>query len=443
MDFLKKLFAKKSSPMAPYVPRSFNLLSGEYDILSIASIISNYERCAPLFTAVEKIAKSVGGLPVMLRNKQTKQREDNHPSVKLMRFPNVSYQKIASEFFRTSARWYILEGDLYWLIRYGSTGQPMWTEVLNPRSIQITPRFSDFAEDRTLLFSYDNRQENFVYDIATGTYWSENGMKNRQIVHVPNFNPRHGQQCFEGMSEIQPLAGEILTTMKVSRHTIGVLDNGLRPSGAFILKSPNGQVVNFTKEQRDQLKEEIDTKWAGSANSGRPLVIPADMDFKQMSMSAKDMDFEGLEKRCEHRIYSVLGVPEQLIAADKTTAGNMDNIRAEFYHSRILPLMSDLLEYYTLYILSKFKNSADFEFIVDEEQVDVLIPVHKSRVELIDQSTSLTIDEKRARAWSLPPTKGGDVITDPNGRHIAGPDAIVTTGASEGSNPQTKPPVKK
>ena len=61
----------------------------------------------------------------------------------------------------------------------------------------------------------------------------------------------------------------------------------------------------------------------------------------------------------------------------------------------------------------------------------------------------MMISEKR-KILNLPHIPGTDVIVDPNGRHVAGPDAVLTVGeigqgsapASDEDKPKKKPPAK-
>lgn len=445
MGFWKRLFTK-GGPITPITPGRSSKTNPFFniEIFSTATIIRNYEDCSPLYGAVEKIAGSVGGLPVMLQDKITKERIEDHPALARMKYPNKEFQKIGSEFFEYSARWFILEGDLFWLIRGSEGSNPVSVEVLNSSYITVEPTFDGRFGTRLLRYFHNGTQELFDYEEKTGTFWSQDGRRNRQIAHIANFNVRHGQHCYDGTSEIRPLYYEILQTMKVSKHTVLLLENGLRPSGAFFLKSPNGQPVNLTEAQTKLLKEEIDRAYAGALNTGRPVLVPADMDYKELSLNVKDMDFPKLQEYCQNRIYSGLGVPPQLVAADKTTAGNMDNIRAEFYHSRVVPFACNLLAYYNLFVLSRYRDGSRYEFVVDRMAVDVLIPTEQLRMNLIEGSGSLTIDGKRKKAWNLEPIEGGDAIRDPNGRFIAGKlgPADTLQMSTAGSAESAKTPVK-
>lgn len=422
---LLSFFRRKSSPgnfSDPKAPEAaLNRPFFRYELFSNVTIIHNYEKCAPLYAGVEKIAGSVGSLPVMLRDNRTKQRVESHPALTGFRFPNKGDQKIAMEFFECSARWLVLEGDLFWLIQAAEHFPPAAVEVLNSQFVFIDPYVNRISgeESRRLRYIKDGGQEYFDYDDKTGTYWSENGLRNRQIIHIKNFNPRQGQHWYEGLSGVQPLFHEIYQWLKIAGHNIAMLDNGMRPCGAFIFKSPNGQPINVSAERLERIKLEIAEKYQEASQHGKVLVLPEDLEFIEMSVSPKDMDFKGNREDCQQAIYEVLGVPVQLIAADKTTAGNMTTIRAEFYQNRILPFMRKLLDYYNLFVLPRYRDSAGLEFVVDEEMVDVLIPVHKARKELTDNSPALTINEKRAK-YNLEPVEGGDAIKDPNGRFVAG-----------------------
>ena len=137
----------------------------------------------------------------------------------------------------------------------------------------------------------------------------------------------------------------------------------------------------------------------------------------------------------EKQIYKNLEVPIELVMAEGTTFGNMGNVRLEFYNNTILPLADDTLLHLERFLLHRYPDGDRFHLVVDRENVEVLAPVRAKKREIIENSIVLTVNEKR-KEFNLGPIEGGDKITDPNGRPIAGPDAGELVGGDPDSDPE-------
>ena len=68
-----------------------------------------------------------------------------------------------------------------------------------------------------------------------------------------------------------------------STHNINLLENGARPSGAVIFKPKDdgGFAVNLSESQRQQLLTDLNNRFTGTGNAGRPMLLEGDFDWKQ------------------------------------------------------------------------------------------------------------------------------------------------------------------
>ena len=65
--------------------------------------------------------------------------------------------------------------------------------------------------------------------------------------------------------------------------------NGARPSGAIVFKPRDeaGQSVQLTEYQRAQLLQDMQVRFQGTDNSGRPMLLEGDFDWKEMGLSRR------------------------------------------------------------------------------------------------------------------------------------------------------------
>ena len=413
-------------------------------------IVRNYTSIAPLYTAVSRIANAVASLPLTLVNTETNEAEPNHPAFKKLCNPNPYGQKTRFEFIRDAITWKLLTGNTYYLTTGLTSRPPIELYLLNPSSVLTEARNDASGSPDTITYnpsqaptpsgnanSLNNQRTaltqplTFTKRKATDPQFYDQ-TNTRSLYHVHTFNPDYGSGDFEGVSELSSLFYEVSHWMQASQHNIALLANGARPSGAFVLKAKDGQPAMLSQEQFDRLQSQIKKNYQGSGNAGRPLILEGGLEWSEMQMTPKDLDFDTLKNRAEEGIYKVMGIPIQLIMADSVTANNLSNFRLEFYENRILPLADELCHHINRFFLSRYPSPEKYEFQVNRDEIDVLIPRRVERRDAIERSLIMTLDEKR-KIFKLPNIKYGNKVVDPNGRPIAGEDVDVNDMPSIGA----------
>lgn len=402
---------------------------------SIAQIIANYQKIAPLAAAVDKLANAAASLPITMIDLDTSQKVESHPAFKLLQFPNMDYQKVRQALIRSMISWKVLDGDIFLVVTLGLNKQPLELHILN--SDLVTPTRGKDGYANTLNYYGNDFSEVYTKDITTGMFKNDRG--NRYVLHIANFNPVSGD--LEGLSELKALANELNQYLLATEHNVALLNNGAMPSGAFILKDDKNTTSTLSDEEYNRLKFQISNMYTGAANAGNVLVLEGGLEWQPMSLSPKDLDFETLKSQAEEQIYKKLDIPVQLISSKQTTAGNTSNLRLEFYQNRVIPMLEEILAHMNKYILPFYKDTKtkNLEYSIDKEEIDVLADIRIKKRDAVEKSTTLTINEKR-KMYKLADIKGGNVIIDPNGRHIAGDDAVLTVGqvdANKTVNPTT------
>lgn len=403
-----------------------------------AEIIRHYSETAPLATAINRIATAVGSLPLAIKNHDTGETTRIHPLLSLLNNPNREEHKTRQPFMRDATIWKILEGDTYITAAGPKNRPPHHLYILNPLYLTIDPSPNGYAQ--TYRYAPDTRSPtNYVRDPRTDRFYDATGMQ--ELLHIANFNANRHSTKLDGESEVLPLYYEINQYQHGSMHNLSLLQNGARPGGAFVLKAENGQPAILTEAQYNRLKMQI-YGYTGPENAGRPLLLEGGLEWQQMEMTPQDMDFKSLREQAEETIYSTLGLPVQLVKATKATANNMVNIRLEFYENRVLPLADELCDHLTYLLRYRYPTLSEHtSLIVDRDNVDVLTKQRLERRKGIEDSTTMTINEKR-KEFKLPDIEGGDKIVDPNGRPIAGPDAESVVEATPAPKPTTAPTPK-
>jgi HK97 family phage portal protein len=323
---------------------------------------------------------------------------EEHPLLDLLNRPNPLQS--SSEFFNSLFGFLLLSGNAY-ILKVGSeVGSPRELHLLRPDRIQIKGGGKPIPDRYEYIVN--GRVQN-VFDVDQDTGSSE-------IKHIKLWNPLDD---YYGCSPLQAAAEEVDQHNLSSKHNINLLNNGARPSGAVIFKPKDDQgfAVNLTESQRQQLLTDLNNRFVGSGNAGRPMLLEGDFDWKEMGLSPKDMDFINLKHMSATDIALCFGVPSQLVGVpDSQTYSNIAEARLALYEETIIPhlklIQSDLNEW----LVPMF--SEELEFCYDIDGIPALAERKRKTYENITSAVNtgiMTRNEAR-EIIGLSPITGGDEL---------------------------------
>lgn len=408
-----------------------------FNNIGLEELVSNYRSIPPLYTAITKISAAVGSLPVCLIDKKSKEKVFDHDLLTLLNSPNKDNQKTRKDLLRDLTVWKILCGDGY-LYAGGLPGKPpVQLFVLNSPRMTVQPDDNGYAGTYTYTNAFQSM--NFVRQKLTDKFLAEGGRG--ELLPISNFNPNFSSGDLRGMSEIVPLYFELNQYLEASKHNLGLLKNGARPSGALVIKDKSGSPAQLNDDAFKRLKDMMEENYQGAAGSGKPLILEGGLEWQEMSLTPKEMDFVKSKDGNEQQIYKVLQVPIQVIMDVGATYNNLDAAKLEFYENRIVPFGLDILGAIGRFLLPLYKDGDKYDLGIDPDQIDVLSFKRNQRRQVIESSTTLTLNEKRQQLGEQP-IVGGDAVFTVTGFAIAGPDAKKAAPLT-GNNPNNLIPIKK
>ena len=330
----KKAIEKKEAPIVYYNSLGYDTTNKiAYEDLAT----DGYQSNAIVNRCINEISNNASRVKINLFRGD--QELDNHPLLDLLYNPSPTLSQV--EFFQSAFSYLLISGNNYMLSVSGDRTPP--TELYNLRPDRIRIR----TGNRAMPQSYDyvlngNIVESYEVDQATG---------NSKVKHIKLFNPLDD---YYGMSPISACSVDIDQHNLANKHNVNLLQNGARPSGAVIFKPKDetGGHVQLSDVQRDQLVNDINQRFSGTGNAGKPMLLEGDFDWKEMGLSPKDMDFIQLKNMSAKDIALVYGVPSQLIGIpDSQTYSNFAEAKLALYNETIIPLLDrfqgDLNEWLT------------------------------------------------------------------------------------------------
>ncbi|MEX2648628.1 MAG: phage portal protein [Alphaproteobacteria bacterium] len=348
-----------------------------------------YRRNVIAYRCVTEIARAIGATTWLLteRTGATTRELETHPLLALIARPNPLQSGPA--LIEALIGHLLIAGNGYLEAVAPKGRPPIELYALRPDRMRIVPGATGLPA--AYRYTVDGRSRDFAVDQVTGR---------SSILHVKAFHPLDD---WYGMSAVEPAAYAIDQHNQAGAWNQALLQNGARPSGALVLRADAG---GLTDEQVERLRRDIDEQYAGAANAGRPLLLEGGLDWRELSLSPKDMDFVAGRQQAARDIALAFGVPPMLlgIPGDNTYA-NLREARLAFWEQTILPLIELIAHELGAWLGPRFGE--DLRLSPDLDEISALSLRRERLWAKVAGADFLTVNEQRA-ACGYAPVAGGD-----------------------------------
>jgi len=308
-----------------------------------------------------------------------------HPLLDILHQPNPT--EAMSDFFQALYHYRMISGNAFVQAVGPKDMPPQELHLLRP------DRMAVIAGKGTMPAGYrytiGDRTVDFPVDRISGM---------SRILHLKSFHPLND---WYGLSPVEAAAYSIDQHNQSGAWNQALLQNGARPSGALVVRADAGSGGVLSEDQYARVKQQIDEQFTGAANAGRPLLLEGGLDWKEMSLTPKDMDFIEAKNSSARDIALAFGVPPQLlgIPGDNTYA-NLQEARLALWEQTVMPLVHSTADALSGWLGPMMGGTV--ELVADTESVTVLALRNQAIWERLERATFLTEDEKRA-AVGYPP----------------------------------------
>ncbi|MBP7189836.1 MAG: phage portal protein [Rickettsiaceae bacterium] len=389
---LKKYFSKFVAPK--------NTKSSSYfDLSEITTALDNKPSASPqsyrnnviVYRCVNLIAQSASHVPwtVHIKNGNRLNKLDQHPLHELL--IQLNQTTAGADFFTEVISSLLLFGNSY-ILGLGSAINSF------PKSMYVLPSSqTDIIVENGAMrsYRYRNAKGEHIYPINQITSKSN-------VLHLKNY---HSSNQIYGLSCLEAASMPIEIHNQASRWNYSLLKNGARPSGALVMKDSAGYLSD---EQFERLKQQLYDKYTGASNSGKPLLLEGGLDWREMSISPKDMDFIESKNSAAREIALAFGVPPQLLGINgDNTYSNMQEARLGLWEETIIPLMDKIANALTHWLSGYSDEKIIIDF--DRDAISALTGKRENLWSKISNCNFMTMNEKRSFV-GLKPLKGGDEL---------------------------------
>lgn len=323
MDILKKIFESFKSKT--------QVITGGFDILqrmtsselSNGTYLEQYGKSLYVTACISKIAEKVASTELelykVLNSRGDTKEIEVSPILDLLYKPNPFQTK--TEFWETTIINLKCTGDAYWLKIRNKGGKVVELWNMRPDLVTIT------SDPELFIKNYKFQKE----DGTTVT------LEKDDVVHFKYPNPL---SQFFGLSPIQSAARRIQTEEFATQYQRNFFINSARPDALI-----KNKASTLTAQQTDDLREGWNKKYKGLTNSSKIAILHGDLEYQQISLSQREMDYIESMKFTRDDILAAFKVPKPIVAiVDDVNRANSETAMFIFLSETVKPEVQRIVE---------------------------------------------------------------------------------------------------
>ncbi len=250
----------------------------------------NAETISTVFSCVQSIAETIGGLPLLLfRNGANGDREraSDHPLYRVLHdAPNE--RQTALEFREQLTAHVLLWGNGYAEIHSDAAGNVTSLEPIHPRNVTVLQLPSGRIR----------------YDVADPQTGKVRPLLADEVLHLKD----RTDNGIVGKSRIQVAREMLGGVLAAQEHGSRSWANGARLSG--VLQTPNV----MTDDSIGRLRDSWQAQFSGTGNSGKTAILENGLTYQQLSMSNEDAQWLESRQFSVEEVCRIFRVPPVLVA---------------------------------------------------------------------------------------------------------------------------------
>lgn len=338
-----------------------------------------YRRNVVAFQAINKIATAASCVPWTLRDKHNSDELSSHPLLAMMRHPAPNMT--GAQFIHDLISYRLISGNVYVLKVAPRNELPKELYLLRPDRVQVIAGKNMIPAG--YRYSVGEHHTDYRLNPVTGK---------SDVLHLKTFHPLDD---WYGLSPIEAAAYSIDQHNQAGEWNQALLQNGARPSGALVVKSGDANnPSSLSEDQYRRIKEQVDQQFSGAANAGRPLLLEGGLDWREMSISPRDMDFLNTKHSAARDISLAFGVPPQLLGIPgDNTYSNLAEARLALWEQTVIPLLDDISHAFNSWLVPHYGDALQLKYNLDA--VSALSPRREQLWQRVKDCDFLTPEEKR------------------------------------------------
>jgi len=323
MNILKKIFSQNSK-IKSAVSGGFEILQRmTSNELKKSNYLAQYGKSLYVTACISKIAEKVASIDLelyrVMNSKGDTKEVEVSPILNLLYKPNPFQTK--TEFMETTVINLKCTGDAYWMKVRNKGGRVVELWNLRPDLMEIIPDETNFIKEYKFT-KLDGKE--FIFP-------------REDIIHFKYPNPLNQ---FFGLSPIQSASNRIQTEEQASIYQKNFFLNSARPDAVIKNKS-----ATMDQGQKDDLRDGWAKRYQGASASSKIAILTGDLEYQQISLSQREMDFIESMKFTRDDILVAFKVPKPIVAiVDDVNRANSETAMYIFLSETVKPEIARICE---------------------------------------------------------------------------------------------------
>lgn len=349
---------------------------------------ASYNKNVWVYACVRAIARAAASIPLEVYDKGPDgelTKVENHPLQLLLNKPNDEQPR--DDFMEAWVSFLMLSGNSYVEMNGPSdNGPPTELWLWRPERVEIVPG------------------EESIKEIRLNVNGSAVSLPYERALHTKLFHPTND---YFGLTPLQIAMRTVDMDNSTTDWNTTLVQNYAAPGG--ILSAPAD--ARISEPERRRITRTIRRLFGGKRNAGKTHLVEGGLQWQQLGLSPKDMDFIDSRKMTREEICAVYGVPPQIVGVqDKSTYNNYAEARLSLYQDTVLPTVDKLVSTINHKLAPLYGERTIVGY--DKSKVEALQESANEKYERVSNAIALTLNERRAELGS-DPVEGGDVFIIP------------------------------
>lgn len=361
--------------ISPYVSYQLSGYLGFGSFLSPSMAKWLWEKSDSIGDACDRISWAFAQMRPALRKKSTGEwitHEEEHPLLKLLENPGSGQSALEFRFELMTS--YCATGSCYPVALGNVRFEPAGLYSVGAEYAQLQEGGDGWLGDIYMSASYDHsRYQRQIIPKRPWVYQRETGLA--ETIQIQNSTRRWG---IYPQSVIDRVYYQAVSKYYGNQHNAAILKNGSRPGGTWSPKEGS-----LSQDNYEAFRNEV-AKMTGPQAAGANIVAPVPVEYNNLMITPRDMDFLKLIENSRVEIYSQYQIPLPLVVTKTMTMANFENAVIAFYDMAVLPRAKFVLHTMGQWLLSRYKDGDQYELTINEKELDAL----KGR--MIERQKSMT-----------------------------------------------------
>jgi len=361
---------------------SGNLLVSGMDLptASTKDYLESFRASSLVHSCTKKIGEKMSTIEYelySLRGLNAKEIEQ-HEILDLLAKPNSLMT--GSQLVEITSIYLTLLGDCYWYKARSKNKQIIELWLMRPDLTSIVQ-----AKDGSVAgYKFRNGANAIIYPTE-------------DVIHFKEPDPLSD---YYGYSAVKSAMEVIRADVYAKKWNTRFFYNSARPDAILTTKQEIG------KEDRDEIRQKWTMKYGGWENAQKVAVLSHGLEYKQVSVTQKDMDFANMRIANRDDVLMSLGVPKSIVSVtDDVSRANADAGIYVFLSETIKPKMEKMVDILNQFLITDFGEDLLLLSIDPTPEDNTALDDHYVKA----YNKWLTVNEIRIEQ-GYDPIDGGDIL---------------------------------